>query len=240
MRVDVLTIFPGIFRGFLDHSLIGSARQRGLLEVVLHDFRRYARGAHRSVDDKPFGGGPGMVLKPEPVSACLEELLARGGQRPRMLLPSPAGRRLDQALVRELSREEHLLLLCSRYEGYDERIVRAWSFEEVSIGDYVLMGGETAAMVIIETVARLIPGVLGHDLSALRDSFEQPLLGHPQYTRPASFHGMDVPGVLLSGDHRRIEEWRAQQARERTRSRRPDLLPPDPDPAPGEGPEDPA
>lgn len=224
MRVDILTIFPGIFQGFLGESIVRIAREKRLLEVHLHDFRSFAKGPRRSVDDKPFGGGPGMVLKPEPVFECIEDLLADGGGQPRMLLPSPAGRPLKQAYVRELSNEERLVVLCGRYEGYDERIVLAWNFEEVSIGDYVLSGGEVPAMVLVDAVARLIPGVLGHDLSALGDSFERPLLDHPHYTRPAEYRGLRVPDVLLSGDHEKVEAWRRSRSLERTRERRPDLL----------------
>jgi len=224
MRIDVLTIFPGIFEGFLRESLIGMALDRGLLDVRLHDFRHHARDPHRSVDDKPYGGGPGMVLKPEPIFECLDDLLGSLERRPRMLLPSPVGTPFHQGLARELAAEEHLLFLCARYEGYDERIVEAWGFEEVSLGDYVLMGGEVPTMAMIEAIARLRPGVLGHDLSALEDSFEKPRLDHPHYTRPRVFRGLEVPEVLLSGDHARIAAWRKEAARERTRTRRPDLL----------------
>lgn len=224
MRVDILTIFPGLFQGFLSESLVRIAQEKGLLEVQLHDFREFAKGPRRSVDDKPFGGGPGMVLKPEPVFLCLEALLAGFQTRPRFILPAPVGRRFDQALARELSRESHLLLLCGRYEGYDERIVDAWHFEEISIGDYVLTGGEVPAMVVVDSIARLLPGVLGHDLSAADDSFEQPLLDHPHYTRPATFRDLPVPEVLLSGDHARVATWRREQRRLRTAARRPDLL----------------
>ncbi|HMS16598.1 MAG TPA: tRNA (guanosine(37)-N1)-methyltransferase TrmD [Planctomycetota bacterium] len=224
MRVDILTIFPGIFQGFLGESIVRIAQEKGLLEVLLHDFRSFAKGPRRSVDDQPFGGGPGMVLKPEPVFDCLDELLSGLEHPPRMLLPSPVGRRLDQALVRELSKEEHLVILCGRYEGYDERIVIGWPFEEVSIGDYVLTGGEVPAMVLVDSVTRLIPGALGHDLSAQEDSFERPLLDHPHYTRPAEFRGLKVPEVLLSGNHARVAQWRRAESINRTLARRPDLL----------------
>lgn len=224
MRVDILTIFPGIFQGFLGESIVRIAQEKGLLEVLLHDFRSFAKGPRRSVDDQPFGGGPGMVLKPEPVFECLDELLSGLDHPPRMLLPSPVGRRLDQALVRELSKEEHLVILCGRYEGYDERIVVGWPFEEVSIGDYVLTGGEVPAMVLVDSVTRLIPGALGHDLSAQEDSFERPLLDHPHYTRPAEFRGLKVPEVLLSGNHARVAQWRRAESINRTLARRPDLL----------------
>ncbi|MSR75070.1 MAG: tRNA (guanosine(37)-N1)-methyltransferase TrmD [Planctomycetes bacterium] len=224
MRIDVLTIFPGILEGFLNESIVRIAREKGLLEVVLHDFRQFAEDKHRTVDDKPFGGGPGMVLKPEPIFACLEALIAKDQQPPRMLLMSPCGSTLTQKRMREFAKDERLVILCGRYEGYDERIKLGWPFEEVSIGDYVLSGGEVPAMVVIDSVARLLPGVLGHDLSALQDSFEGPLLDHPHYTRPADFRGMQVPAVLLSGDHSKVAAWRKQQALERTQVRRPDLL----------------
>ncbi len=226
MRVDILSIFPAMFDGFLGESMVRIAREKGLLEVFLHDFRGFAEGPRRSVDDKPFGGGPGMVLKPEPVFACLDSLLRELGEdaAPRMIIPSPVGRRLDQRLARELSRESHLVVCCGRYEGYDERIVDAFGFEEISIGDYIVTGGEVPAMVLVDAVTRLLPGVLGHDLSAIEDSFEGPLLDHPHYTRPAEYRGMKVPEILLSGDHAKVEAWRKAQSLERTRQRRPDLL----------------
>lgn len=226
MRVDILTIFPAIFDGFLGESMVRIAREKGLLEVHLHDFRAFAAGPRRSVDDKPFGGGPGMVLKPEPVFACLDDVMSGGAtdSKPRMLLPSPVGRTLDQRLARELAAESRLVILCGRYEGYDERIVEGFGFEEISIGDYIVTGGEVPAMVLVDAVTRLLPGVLGHDLSAVEDSFEGPLLDHPHYTRPAEFRGMKVPEVLLSGDHAKVEAWRRAQSLERTRQRRPDLL----------------
>jgi len=227
MRVDILTIFPSIFEGFLGEGMVRIAREKGLLEVLLHDFRGFAEGPRRQVDDKPFGGGPGMVLKPEPVSRCLDALIQDTETRPRMLLPSPVGRPLDQALARELSTEPHLVILCGRYEGYDERIVEEWSFEEISIGDYIVTGGEVPAMVLVDGVTRLLPGVLGHDLSARGDTFEAPLLDHPHYTRPAEYRGHRVPEVLLSGDHARVAAWRRDRSLERTRERRPDLLPGD-------------
>ena len=224
MRIDILTIFPGIFDGFLQESMVRIAQEKGLLEVYLHDFRTYARGARRAVDDKPFGGGPGMVLKPEPIFECLDDLLRETGSGSRKLLPSPVGRLFTQKVARELAVEPRLFILCGRYEGYDERVVEGAGFEELSIGDYVLNGGEVPAMVLVEAVARLIPGALGHDLSATRDSFEKPLLDHPHYTRPAEYRGMRVPDVLLSGDHQKVAAWREDQALRRTRERRPDLL----------------
>jgi tRNA (guanine37-N1)-methyltransferase len=224
MRADILTLFPGIFSGFLSESLIRIAQEKGRLEVVLHDWRAFATGPRRTVDDKPFGGGPGMVLKPEPIFSCLENLLQGCDPLPRMLLMTPQGERFTQAKAKELAREPRLVFLCGRYEGFDDRIRRGWPFEEVSMGDYVLNGGEVPAMAVIEAVARLIPGVLGHDLSAAEESFESGLLDHPHYTRPAEFRGMEVPEVLRSGDHARIARWRRDEARRLTKERRPDLL----------------
>jgi len=224
VRIDILTIFPGLFQGFLEESILGGARKRGLLEIRLHDFRTFARDPHHSVDDKPFGGGPGMVLKPEPVSECLDGILEGNKRRPRMLLPSPVGKPFSQVLARTWAREEWLLFLCGRYEGYDERIVGCWDFEEVSLGDFVLMGGEVPVMAMLEAVARLLPGVLGHDLSAHQDSFEKRLLDHPHYTRPRVYRGRAVPEVLLGGDHGAIARWRREESLRRTRARRPDLL----------------
>jgi len=225
MRADVLTLFPGIFSGFLKESLIKIAQEKGRLEIVLHDWRAFAQGPRRTVDDKPFGGGPGMVLKPEPIFDCLENLLQGAEPKPRMLLMTPQGRRFTQSKARELSRESRLVFLCGRYEGFDQRIVRGWPWEELSIGDYVLNGGEVPTMAVIEAVSRLIPGVLGHDLSAAEESFENGLLDHPHYTRPAEFRGMEVPPTLRSGDHARIAEWRREEALRLTRERRPDLSP---------------
>ena len=224
LRIDVLSIFPGLIEGFLGEGIVRIAREKGLLEVATHDFRNYATDQHRSVDDKAFGGGPGMVLKPEPIFACLEALLGDARPLPRMLLMSPAGTPLRQQRVREFAKDERIVVLCGRYEGIDERVTLAWPFEEISIGDYVLSGGEVPAMVLIEAVARLLPGVLGHDLSAVQDSFEGPLLDHPHWTRPADFRGMRVPDVLLGGDHAKIAAFRKAAALARTKARRPDLL----------------
>jgi tRNA (guanine37-N1)-methyltransferase len=221
MRIDVFTIFPAIFGSPLRESLLGRAIGEGLLDVRVHDLREWSDDRHRTVDDAAFGGGPGMVMKPEPFFAAVESL---DPDRGRVLLLSPAGRRLDQASVRELSREEHLTLLCGRYEGVDERVVQGLPAEEVSIGDYVLAGGEVPALVVIEAVTRLVPGVIGKEESHERDSFAHPeLLDHPHYTRPAEFRGMAAPAVLLSGDHGAVERWRLEAAREKTRRNRPDL-----------------
>ena len=222
MRIDVLTIFPGIFESPLRESLLGKAVEAGLLDVRVHDIRDSTTDKHRQVDDESYGGGPGMVMKPEPIFAAVRTL---GEGDKRLLLLSPAGRRLDQALVRELAGEPWLVLICGRYEGVDERVVEGLPAEEVSIGDYVLSGGEVPALVVIEAVTRLIPGVIGREESHERDSFgPEGLLDHPHYTRPAEFRGMAVPEVLLSGNHAEIERWRREAALEKTRRNRPDLL----------------
>jgi tRNA (guanine37-N1)-methyltransferase len=221
MRVDVISIFRGIFDGPLHQSLLGRARAQGIVSVQIHDLRDWTSDPHRSVDDESFGGGPGMVMRPEPVFAAVESL---DPDRGRVLVLSPAGRRLDQSLVRELSREPHLTLVCGRYEGIDERVVQGLPAEEVSIGDYVLSGGELPALVVIDAVARLLPGVIGNEESHEQDSFSEPgLLDHPHYTRPRSFRGMDVPEILVSGDHAAIARWRRDAALEKTRKNRPDL-----------------
>jgi len=222
VRVDVLTVFPGILEGPLRESLLGRATRDGLVDLGIHDIRDFTEDKHRQVDDESYGGGPGMVLKPEPVFAAAESL---GPGDRRTLLLSPAGRRLDQALVRELAAEPWLVLIAGRYEGVDERVVQGLPAEEVSIGDYVLSGGEIPALVVIEAVTRLVPGVIGREESHERDSFgDKGLLDHPHYTRPAEFRGMEVPEVLRSGDHAEIERWRREAALEKTRRNRPDLL----------------
>jgi len=224
MRIDVLTIFPGILEGPLRESLLGRAIEQGVLDVRVHDIRAFTTDRHRQVDDEAYGGGPGMVMKPEPVFAAVESL--GEGERRNVLL-SPAGRRLDQELVRELAAEPWLVLICGRYEGVDERVAEGLPAEEVSIGDYVLSGGELPALVLLEAVTRLVPGVIGREESHRHDSFgEDGLLDHPQYTRPAEFRGMPVPETLLSGDHAAIERWRGEAALEKTRRNRPDLLEP--------------
>jgi tRNA (guanine37-N1)-methyltransferase len=221
MRIDVFTIFPALVHGPLRESLLGRAIETGLVDVRVHDLRDWAMDRHRSVDDEAFGGGPGMVLKPEPIFEAVGSL---DPDRGRILLMSPAGRRLDQALVRELAREPHLVLLSGRYEGVDERVVQGLPAEEVSIGDYVLSGGELPALVVIEAVTRLVPGVIGKEGSHEQDSFGEPdLLDHPHFTRPREFRGMSVPEVLLSGDHAAIQAWRREAALSKTERNRPDL-----------------
>jgi tRNA (guanine37-N1)-methyltransferase len=219
MRIDVVTLFPELFAAPLSTSVIGRARERGLLDVELHDLREHGLGRHRSVDDYPYGGGAGMVLRPEPLYAAVEPLRDAGA---RVILLDPAGERLTDALARELARVPHLALVCGRYEGVDER-ARALADREVSIGDYVLTGGELPALVLIDAVARLVPGVIETE-SHEEDSFATGLLEHPQYTRPEEFRGMRVPPVLLSGDHGAVARWRRDEALRRTRERRPDLL----------------
>lgn len=221
MRIDVFTIFPGIFESPARESLLGKAIAAELVDLRLHDIRGFTADRHRTVDDESFGGGPGMVMKPEPVFAAVESL---DPDRGRVIMMSPAGRRLDRDLVHELSGEQHLTLVCGRYEGVDERVVEGLPAEEISIGDYVLSGGELPALVLIEAVTRLLPGVIGREDSHEHDSFEDGVLDHPHYTRPASFRGMEVPEVLRSGDHAAIERWRRDAALEKTRRNRPDLL----------------
>ena len=221
MKIDVLTLFPEMFAGPLDVSIVARARKAGLLEVRVHNLRDWTHDRHKTVDDRPFGGGAGMVLKPEPIFEAVESL---AGNSPRVLLTTPAGRPFDQALARELAAEPHLLFICPSYEGVDERVCEALVDDEVSIGDYVLTNGGLPAMVIIDAVARLLPGALGDDASAVDESFSHGLLEYPHYTRPAEYRGLKVPDVLLGGHHAEIAAWRAEQARRRTARRRPDLL----------------
>ncbi|MBL04105.1 MAG: tRNA (guanosine(37)-N1)-methyltransferase TrmD [Planctomycetes bacterium] len=228
MRFDIITIFPGMFSSVVGESILGRAVKSGLVEIQRVDLRDFTEDRHRSVDDRPYGGGPGMVFKPEPVFDAVESVLGEVGSAAdagvRKIILTPQGRRLDQSLLRELSGESRIVLLCGHYEGFDERIIEGLDFEEVSIGDYVLSGGELPAMVLIDGVVRLLPGALGHPESSEEESFENGILEYPQYTRPPEYRGMKVPDVLLSGNHAEIEQWRRQQALERTRDRRGDLL----------------
>ena len=221
MKIDVLTLFPGMFAGPMDESIIRRAREAGQLDLAIYNLRDYAHDRHRTVDDRPFGGGPGMLLKPEPIFEAVEGLANENTQ---VILMSPSGRAFNQAVARELAEREHLLLISGHYEGFDERVREQLADDELSIGDYVLTNGSLPVMVIIDAVTRLLPGVLGDEESARQDSFSDGLLEHPQYTRPAEFRGMTVPEVLLSGNHAQIARWRAEQARQRTQERRPDLL----------------
>ncbi|MHB8508733.1 MAG: tRNA (guanosine(37)-N1)-methyltransferase TrmD [Candidatus Dormibacteria bacterium] len=223
MKFDVVTLFPELFPGPLGVGVVGRALAAGTITVAAHDLRSHAGDRHRQVDDIPYGGGAGMVLKPEPIFKAVRALREAAPASPCVLL-TPQGRRLDHSLARDLAAAPGLVLVCGRYEGFDERVRSNLADLEVSIGDYVLSGGDVAAMVLIEVVARLLPGVLGDEESALHDSFSEGILEHPHYTRPPVFDGLEVPSVLLGGNHRLIQEWRREQALERTRRRRPDLL----------------
>ena len=227
MRIDVVTIFPAFF-DVLEVSLVGRARGAGILDIHVHDLRDAAHDRHRTVDDTPYGGGAGMVMKPEPWGETLDAIAAGAATRPVFVFPSPAGERFTQATARALSAEEHLVFGCGRYEGIDERVfayaATLGDVRLVSLGDYVLNGGEVAAMAMIEAIGRLVPGVVGNPESLLEESHEDGLLEYPSYTKPASWRGYDVPDVLLSGHHGRVAQWRHEQQLERTRTRRPDLL----------------
>jgi len=244
MRIDVLTLFPEMFSGYLGQSLLKRAIDAGLVDVQLHDIRDWARGKHQQVDDRPFGGGPGMVLRPEPVVECVEAVLSKtteaveaqveppNNSEPNNSGPchvvylTPQGRKLNQTIVEELAGRGRLVLLCGRYEGIDQRAIDILRPDELSIGDFILGGGEVAAMVVIDAVVRMVPGVLGDEESNRQDSFsgQPPLLEFPQYTRPREYRGLEVPAVLLTGNHPEIARWREQQKLERTRQRRADLL----------------
>ncbi|HEU5396870.1 MAG TPA: tRNA (guanosine(37)-N1)-methyltransferase TrmD [Verrucomicrobiae bacterium] len=221
MKIDVLTLFPAMFAGPLDESIIKRARKKGLLDLQVHDLRQWTHDRHKTVDDRPFGGGPGMLMKPEPLFEAVESLRR---EKTRVVLLSPGGRKFSQAIARELSQEKDLLFVTGHYEGFDERVREALADDELSIGDYILTNGALPAMVVIDAVARLLPGVLGDDESSRDESFSAGLLEYPQYTRPAEFRGMKVPDVLVSGNHAEIEKWRRDQAKARTQERRPDLL----------------
>ncbi len=221
MKIDVLTLFPAMFAGPLDESILKRAREAGLLDLTIHNLRDWTHDRHKTVDDRPFGGGPGMLLKPEPLFEAVEELKR---EMTRVILLSPSGRKFEQAIARELTQQEHLILICGSYEGFDERVRAALADDALSIGDYVLTNGALPAMVIVDAVTRLLPGVLGDDESSHDESFSNGLLEYPQYTRPAEFRGMKVPEVLLSGNHAEIERWRREQAELQTEKQRPDLL----------------
>lgn len=224
MKIDLVTIFPGILDGPFRESMIKKAVDQGLIEINLVDLRNYTRDRHRQVDDTPYGGGPGMILKPEPLFEAVEDLKKEGGPaNSRVILMTPQGRPLTQHIAAEFSKEKHLIIICGRYEGVDERVREALVDDEISIGDYVLTGGELAAAVVVDAVVRLIPGFLAEG-SAENESFTGNLLEHPHYTRPAVYRGMEVPPVLMSGNHGEIEKWRRQQALDRTRQRRPEML----------------
>ena len=238
MRIDILTLFPDICRAPLSESMMKRAQESGVLDLRIHNLREWTTDKHHVVDDAPFGGGQGMVMKPEPIFAAVEELRRGEGktsnaqrptsnaelQRPKVVLMSPGGRRFDQGMAGELSREAHLIIICGHYEGVDHRVVEHLVDEEISIGDYVLTNGAIAAVVMVDAIVRLLPGALGHEQSAADDSFSGGLLEGPQYTRPSDFRGWKVPDVLLSGNHGEIAKWRKEQARQRTQENRPDLL----------------
>jgi tRNA (guanine37-N1)-methyltransferase len=220
MRFDVVTLFPAMFAGPLDGSIVGRARTAGILDLKIHDLRDWTHDRHRTVDDRPFGGGPGMVLKPEPIFEAVEALK---GPETRVILTSPGGRPFSQAIAAELARLPHVLLVCGSYEGFDERIREHLADDELSIGDYVLTNGALPAMVVIDAVTRLLPGALGDEASATEESFSDGLVEYPHYTRPAEFRGWSVPEALMSGNHAEIAKWRHRQAMGRTAVRRPDL-----------------
>ncbi|MBD0325431.1 MAG: tRNA (guanosine(37)-N1)-methyltransferase TrmD [Pyrinomonadaceae bacterium] len=229
MRFDIVTIFPDFFREVFDYGIVRRARAAGLVEINAHDLRAWTSDKHHIVDDRPFGGGDGMVLKPEPIFAAVENLTGASERESyddgvRVVLLSPQGRVLTQRLAAELAQAEHVVLICGRYEGVDERVAEALVTDEISIGDYVLSGGEPAAIVLVDAVVRLIPGALGSETSAVNESFSEGLLDYPHYTRPPEFRGMRVPEILLGGHHGQIERWRREQALKKTERNRPDLL----------------
>ena len=230
LRFDIITIFPEFFREVIDCGILRRARNAGLVEITAHDLRQWTTDKHHVVDDRPFGGGDGMVLKPEPIFAAVEALTGASRRedyaaKTRVMLLSAQGRVFSQSLAQEIAQDTaHVVLICGRYEGVDERVAEALVTDEISIGDYVLSGGEPAATVVIDAVVRLLPGALGSDTSAVFESFSEGLLDHPQYTRPPEFRGMKVPEVLLGGNHAEIERWRKEAAIAKTRRKRPDLL----------------
>jgi tRNA (guanine37-N1)-methyltransferase len=224
MRIDILTLFPEMFDSPLSHSILKRAQEKGVVEIALWNIRDYTVDKHGKVDDKPYGGGPGMVMMCQPVFDCLEAAAKAAEAKGRTFILTPQGRKFDQAAAAELSREARIILIAGRYEGFDERIHSGLGAEQISIGDFVLSGGELAAMVVVDAVVRLLEGALGHEDSPKDESFAEGLLEYPQYTRPEEFRGMKVPDILLSGDHGKIAKWRARESLERTRELRPDLL----------------
>jgi len=229
LRIDIITIFPDFFRGAFDYVIIRRALSAGLVDLNTHDLRRWTLDKHRQVDDRPFGGGDGMVLKPEPIFAAVEELTgecerARYKEGTRVVLLSPQGRVFTQTMASELAASRHIVLICGRYEGVDERVAEFLVTDEISIGDYVLSGGEPAAVVVVDAIIRLLPGALGNETSAVNESFSEGLLDYPHYTRPPDFRGLRVPDILLGGHHAEIARWRHERALEKTKRNRPDLL----------------
>lgn len=223
MRIDILTLFPEAIEPFVAASIVGRAVQAGLVTIRCWNFREFAKGNHRSVDDRPFGGGPGMLLMCEPIFDAVEAIERDASEQPTRIMLTPSGERFNQRMAESLAGESRLTILCGHYEGFDERIPQGLNAREVSIGDFVLSGGESAAMVLVDAIVRLLPGALGDETAAMNDSFTDDRLEYPQYTRPREFRGMKVPDVLLSGDHEKIAEWRTEQSKDRTRRRRPDL-----------------
>jgi len=224
MRIDILTLFPNMFTGVINESILKKAQELGKVQYHITNFRDFSTDKHQTVDDYPYGGGAGMVLKPEPIFLAVEHIKNVTTSSPRVILLCPQGERYTQKKAEQLAKEKHLLFICGHYEGYDERIREDLVTDEISIGDFVLTGGELAAMVVVDSIVRLLPGVLGNEDSPVLDSFSTGLLEHPHYTRPAEFRGMQVPDVLLSGNHKLIDEWRRKQSLKRTLERRPDLL----------------
>ena len=224
LTIDVITLFPSMFDGAIRESIVGRAVKSGRVKINIIDLRDYCEGRHRKADDKPYGGGAGMVLMAEPIFKAVRGIKKRRGVKPRVVFLTPQGTPLEQPMVKKLAKTRHIVLICGHYEGVDERVRKSLVTDEISIGDYVLTCGEIPAMVLIDAVTRLLPGVLGDNRSARFDSFEGSLLEHPHYTRPAEYKNMKVPAALLSGDHKRIEAWRRKEALKRTLSRRPDLL----------------
>ncbi|MDQ0227629.1 tRNA (guanosine(37)-N1)-methyltransferase TrmD [Metabacillus niabensis] len=224
MKIDFLTLFPEMFHGVLNESILKKAQEKEAVSFRVINFREYSEHKHHTVDDYPYGGGAGMVLKPQPIFDAVEEIKKQSASNPKIILVCPQGERYTQRKAEQLAKEDHLLFICGHYEGYDERIREHLVTDEISIGDFVLTGGELASMVIADSVVRLLPGVLGNVDSPVLDSYSSGLLEHPHYTRPADFRGMKVPEVLLSGNHKRIEEWRELESLRRTYTRRPDLL----------------
>jgi len=226
MRFDILTLFPEMFPGYLSQSLLNKAIQKGIVDVQIHDLRDWTDGPHRKVDDRPYGGGPGMIIMVEPVVKAVEAIQRMDDTEARVVITTPQGQRLNQRLVENLATTERFILLCGRYEGFDQRVVDVLKPLEISIGDYVLNGGEVASMVMVDTLVRMVPGVLGHAESSIQDSFSRGnrLLEYPQYTRPRDFRGLEVPEILLSGNHPEIEKWRREQSLLKTKKCRADLL----------------
>ena len=224
MRIDILTLFPSMFDSVLDSSIIGRVQDKGLVGIQMWDIRNYSDDPHKKVDARAYGGGPGMLMCAQPIFSTVDAIKAKAGTTGRLLITSPQGRKLDQAYVEELSRESHISIIAGHYEGVDERVITGLQPEEFSLGDFILTGGELPAMVLIDSVSRILPGALGDNASAIDESFSDDVLEYPQYTRPENFRGMSVPDVLLSGNHKKIREWRRSAAVERTKQKRPDLI----------------